>query len=128
MRCHRFHAWVEASFAAAHNLTNYHGECERLHGHNYTVRVVVGSNSLNRFSMVSDFKVLKQALRKVFETLDHTYLNELPQFEGEQTTAERIAVVIADMVKPHLPQDVTLCEVVVCESPGNCVSYSPETG
>ena len=126
MRRFKYQASVKGTFAAAHNLVNYRGACERLHGHNYTVTLVVGTNSLNRFSMVADFRVLKDALRRAFEVLDHTYLNELPQFEGEQTTAERIAVVIADLVKPHLPQDVVLCEVRVCESEGCCVSYFPD--
>ena len=126
MRCHKYHASVKATFSAAHNLRDYRGACERLHGHNYTVTLVVGSNSLNRFSMVADFKVLKNALQEVFKTLDHTYLNELPQFEDGQTTAERIAVVIAEMVRPLLPQDVALCEVVVCESDDCCVSYHPD--
>jgi len=126
MKCHKYQASVTDTFAAAHNLVNYQGACEKLHGHNYSVTLVVGTNSLNRFSMVADFRVLKRALRKAFEVLDHTYLNELPQFEGEQTTAERIAVVVAELVKPHLPQDVALCEVRVCESEGCCVSYFPD--
>lgn len=128
MRCHKFHACVEEVFAAAHNLVDYHGVCERLHGHNYTVKIVVGSNSLNRFSMVADFALLKNALREVLKTFDHTYLNDLPQFKSEQTTSEQIAIVVARMIKDHLPQDVSLCEVVVCESEGSCVSYHPDIG
>ena len=29
------------TFDAAHNLVNYHGKCERLHGHTYRLRVVI---------------------------------------------------------------------------------------
>ena len=37
---------VDDNFAAAHNLRNYKGKCENLHGHNYKVRVTLtGRNS-----------------------------------------------------------------------------------
>ena len=32
-----FETRVEADFAAAHFLQDYHGKCENLHGHNYKV-------------------------------------------------------------------------------------------
>ena len=32
---------VDETFAAAHNLRNYNGKCENLHGHNYKVRVTL---------------------------------------------------------------------------------------
>ena len=32
---------VDETFAAAHNLRNYKGKCEDLHGHNYKVRVTL---------------------------------------------------------------------------------------
>ena len=39
---------VDETFAAAHNLRNYHGKCEDLHGHNYKVRVVLAGQELGR--------------------------------------------------------------------------------
>ena len=30
-----------ATFDAAHNLPNYHGKCERLHGHTYRIQVTI---------------------------------------------------------------------------------------
>jgi 6-pyruvoyltetrahydropterin/6-carboxytetrahydropterin synthase len=31
----------EFTFDAAHNLPNYHGKCERLHGHTYRIQVTI---------------------------------------------------------------------------------------
>ena len=37
---------VRTSFAAAHRLREYEGNCERLHGHNWRVEVTVESRVL----------------------------------------------------------------------------------
>ena len=38
---------VDETFAAAHNLRNYKGKCEDLHGHNYKVRVTLAGAELD---------------------------------------------------------------------------------
>ena len=38
---------VDETFAAAHNLRNYKGKCENLHGHNYKVRVTLTGGELD---------------------------------------------------------------------------------
>ena len=38
---------VDETFAAAHNLRNYKGKCEDLHGHNYKVRVTLAGQELD---------------------------------------------------------------------------------
>ena len=60
-------ARVEAGFAAAHFLAHYHGKCERLHGHNYRVRVTARGSKLDEGGMLVDFGVLKSALRGILE-------------------------------------------------------------
>jgi len=86
---------VEADFAAAHFLTHYHGKCERLHGHNYRVRLWARGSQLDAGGMLIDFGVLKGLLREVCGRLDHQNLNDVPVFSGDPS-AERIAKYIFD--------------------------------
>jgi 6-pyruvoyltetrahydropterin/6-carboxytetrahydropterin synthase len=37
---------INASFSSAHNLREYGGACERLHGHNWDVEVTIGAEKL----------------------------------------------------------------------------------
>ena len=51
---------VDETFAAAHNLRNYKGKCEDLHGHNYKVRVILAGKELDSVGLLYDFVHLKQ--------------------------------------------------------------------
>ena len=88
---------VEADFAAAHFLRDYHGKCEHLHGHNYKVYAHVRGADLDAGGMLLDFTALKAALRAVCKQLDHTNLNDNEYFE-QNPSAERIARYIYDGV------------------------------
>ena len=67
---------VTNRFAAAHNLREFHGRCENLHGHNWFVEAVVRSDGLDRTGLAIDFGVVKKLLAEVLDQLDHQYLNE----------------------------------------------------
>lgn len=97
-----YYTRVEADFAAAHFLSHYRGKCERLHGHNYKVRVWAKGDGLDQGGMLLDFGELKAALREVLESLDHSLLNDMPVFEGDPS-AERIAEHIFKSVAQKLP-------------------------
>jgi 6-pyruvoyltetrahydropterin/6-carboxytetrahydropterin synthase len=81
---------VEDDFAAAHFLSDYHGKCENLHGHNYRVFVHVQGEKLDEGGMLLDFSVLKSALKEVLNKIDHTNLNDIKKF-SQNPSAERIA-------------------------------------
>jgi 6-pyruvoyltetrahydropterin/6-carboxytetrahydropterin synthase len=72
-----------------------------------------------------DMKVLKDLIKsEVEEAFDHKNLNvEVPEFKTLNPTAENIAVVIYDKLKPHLDTSMEL-EVVLYETPRNYVTYS----
>jgi 6-pyruvoyltetrahydropterin/6-carboxytetrahydropterin synthase len=74
---------------------------------------------------VMDMKVLKDLIKsEVEEAFDHKNLNvEVPEFKTLNPTAENIAVVIYDKLKPHLDTSMEL-EVVLYETPRNYVTYS----
>ncbi|HET6449782.1 MAG TPA: 6-carboxytetrahydropterin synthase QueD [Spirochaetia bacterium] len=116
---------VEDGFAAAHFLTRYHGKCERLHGHNYKVFVTASGRELDEGGMLLDFGVLKAALRRITDELDHTSLNDHPAFADGCPSAERIARLVYDRVHEQMPQAaVTLVEVF--ETDRNRATYSPD--
>ena len=93
---------VEAAFAAAHFLKDYHGKCENLHGHNYKVYAHVRGDRLDEGGMLLDFTELKGALRKVCGQLDHKNLNDYDYFL-QNPSAERIATYIAENILNDIP-------------------------
>ena len=56
-------------FSASHFL-RFCGDCEKLHGHNYTVEVII-TGPLNEDGMVVDFSEVKEMTVKICKTLDH---------------------------------------------------------
>jgi len=114
---------VEASFAAAHFLTQYHGKCERLHGHNYLVRAFARGTELDAAGMLVDFGEVKGNLRAVCETLDHSCLNDNPVFSASPS-AERIAKYVFDEMKLRSPS-MPLSAVEVFETDTSMARYEP---
>lgn len=81
-------------FCAAHQVRFDGGECERLHGHNWRVRVTVRARELDRIGYVVDFGLLKRAAWESVERFDHGNLNELPPFLEVNPTAENLALYV----------------------------------
>ena len=90
---------VEKYFSAAHALREYKGKCERLHGHNWRVLVVVSGQKLDGVGMVMDFSELKKILEVALSNLDHSFLNEADPFDKINPTAENIAEYILNKIK-----------------------------
>ena len=57
-----FEISIQSYFSSAHNLRDYKGQCEAVHGHNWKVEVFVKSNELNDIGLAIDFKDLKNIL------------------------------------------------------------------
>ena len=109
----------EFTFDAAHNLTEYHGKCEALHGHTYRLRVTLEA-PVDASGMVFDFVALKDSVdERVIRILDHSYLNDLLP----QPTAENVAIWVWEQLR-----DLPLCEVRVWETPTSCVTYEGPEG
>ncbi len=115
---------IEGGFAAAHRLLHYNGKCERLHGHNYKVRVWAKGGALGEGGMLVDFSLLKAALAKVIAVLDHSDLNEIEVFR-QDPSAERIAGYIFDSIKAQAPE-LPLSAVEVFETETSMARYSPD--
>jgi 6-pyruvoyltetrahydropterin/6-carboxytetrahydropterin synthase len=117
---------VRAHYDAAHYLRHYKGKCERLHGHRYVVEVAVQTEGLNEAGIAFDFVDLKGHLRELAEGLDHQNLNDLPQFEGLETSAEIQARYFYDELRRLLPAELAagLLYARVWETPTQWAQYS----
>lgn len=82
---------IQSSFAAAHRLENYKGQCEELHGHNWKVQVTVARAELNEIGLAVDFTDLKQWTGEILRQLDHRLLNDVEPFTSCNPSSENIA-------------------------------------
>lgn len=115
---------VESSFAAAHQLQGYEGSCERLHGHNWKVQVIVRADQLDKIGLVIDFKVLKKTLGTYLAILDHNNLNELSAFKDENPSSENIARWLYQKLSEDTTlQGIEVTRISVWESEKACASY-----
>ena len=91
-------------FSSAHNLRNYKGKCEALHGHNWKVGVTVAADKLNKIGIVRDFSDVKKRLKDVLQKLDHKNLNSIAYFKKANPTSENLAKFIyKELKKKRLP-------------------------
>ena len=119
------------TFETAHALHGYDGKCSNVHGHSYKLFVTVMGTPIQdethvKHGMVIDFGDLKKIVNKeVVDVFDHaTVFNkntphaELAhemQIRGHnillvdyQPTTELMLVDVADRIRKHLPDNVTL--------------------
>ena len=108
-------------FSSAHNLRNYDGNCENLHGHNWKVEAFLESETLDKDGLLVDFKVLKSELKKILKNLDHKYINDLDYFKKVNPTSENIAFYVYSELKKVFG-DIAK-KVVVWESENSAAEY-----
>ncbi len=122
-----FEVAVTREFAAAHYLRDYNGPCERVHGHNYLVEVVVRGSKLDDRGLLLDFRDLKAWLDEVISEMDHTLLNDLPAFDGRSPTSEAIAEYIYRRIQPHAAaRGLQLAAVTVWENSRSRATFTPD--
>ncbi|OGW77317.1 MAG: hypothetical protein A3J52_00125 [Omnitrophica bacterium RIFCSPHIGHO2_02_FULL_49_9] len=120
----QFTVRVETRFEAAHNLRQYKGAEEPLHGHSWRVEAKFSTAKLDHEDIAIDYVSLKDAIRKLGERLDHRYINEIPPFDKINPTSENIARWFFDELnRENIRQNTQLSEVVVWEGPDAFVSY-----
>ncbi|MCL4147560.1 UNVERIFIED_CONTAM: hypothetical protein GTU68_002653 [Idotea baltica] len=97
------------------------------HGHNYELIVKVKGEIDPETGFVMDLKVLKDIVKqKVLLPLDHKNLNEqVEEFKSLNPTAENIAVVIWQRLRPHICSNHEL-SIRLYETPRNFVEFDGE--
>lgn len=119
-----YEVMVEGSFSAAHNLRGYRKKCEKLHGHNWKVKVGIRGGKLDRCGMLIDFRDVKDYLEKIMKKLDHKYLNEISHFKVTNPTSENIARFIYNDLQSRLKgSQYRVNKVTVWESDTTSATY-----
>lgn len=123
-------------FNAAHRLENpawdasrnsaVFGKCNlpHYHGHNYELVIKLVGEPDPATGFVMDLKVLSDLIQeKVLVKFDHKNLNlDTEEFKSLNPTAENIAIVIYDLLRPHIPAELEL-QVRLYETERNFVEY-----
>ena len=126
-------------FNAAHRLHNNHlsdsenalifGKCNypNYHGHNYELIVRVIGEVDSKTGYVIDMKVLSDTIKEtVIEKFDHKNLNlDVEEFKNLNPTAENIAIIIYNLLRPKLDTRYEL-KLVLYETERNYVEYPCE--
>ena len=123
-------------FNAAHRLYNpewtnerndaVFGKCNNpsFHGHNYELVVKITGVPDKDTGYVIDLKILSDLIRnEILERFDHKNLNlDTVEFKNLNPTAEHIAIVIYDLLRPHIDAEKDL-QIRLYETPRNFVEY-----
>ncbi len=120
------HRLYRKDWSDAKNLEVF-GKCSNpnYHGHNYELIVSVTGKIDTETGYVIDIKILKDIIKtEVEDSFDHKNLNvEVLEFKELNPTAENIAVVIYNKIKPKLESALDV-EITLFETPRNFVTYS----
>jgi 6-pyruvoyltetrahydropterin/6-carboxytetrahydropterin synthase len=132
---------TESSFDAAHFLTDYHGKCENLHGHRWRVVAYLAQEKLwnegTHKDMVIDFGDFKNALKKLTDALDHSFIFETGSLKERtvaalkdegfllhevpfRPTAEQFSRYFYEQLKGL---NFPVYDISVYETPTNCSTY-----
>jgi 6-pyruvoyltetrahydropterin/6-carboxytetrahydropterin synthase len=123
-------------FNAAHRLfnpnwddkknTEVFGKCAlpHYHGHNYELEVKVVGKPDKKTGYVMDLKILSDLIKQeIHSRFDHKNLNlDTKEFKNLNPTAENIAVVIYELLRPHIDKKMEL-QIRLYETPRNFVEY-----
>lgn len=123
-------------FNAAHRLHNpewteevnqrIFGKCNNphYHGHNYELIVQVTGEVDSKTGYVYDMKLLSDLIKEqVTDRFDHRNLNlDTEEFKNINPTAENIAIVIYDKLRPHINESLDL-KIRLYETERNFVEY-----
>jgi 6-pyruvoyl-tetrahydropterin synthase len=124
--------WIvhsRTAFNARHALNSYHGEPEESHDHRWGVAVKVGAAELNDECFSIDFHEVHRVLTDAVAPLRDTDLNHHPEIGRPTPSAERVAEVLAAILRPPLTAiGGKLLMVSVWEGPDNRVDLVLEPG
>ncbi|MGD8985522.1 MAG: 6-carboxytetrahydropterin synthase QueD [Desulfobacteraceae bacterium] len=116
---------IISQFAGAHQLRDFGGKCEALHGHNWKIEVYVTGNKLDEDGLLIDFALVKKETKKALNKLDHKFLNELEPFKTVNPSSENIARHIYGSLSKKLNnENVRVSKVTAWESDTACATFT----
>lgn len=132
----RVSVYRKEHFNSAHRLHNpalsdeenarIFGKCNyaNYHGHNYELVVKVTGEIDDRTGYVIDVKIISDLVQKlVIDKFDHKNLNlDTKEFRDLNPTAENIAVVIYDLLRPEIKKELDL-KILLYETERNFAEY-----
>ena len=103
---------------------NVFGPDSKVHGHNYTLEVMVTGEVNNDTGFIVDLGHLKEVVKNnVINILDHTqFEKEVEWFNDKQPSSENLVQFIWSQIKPYL-KDVTLYRIRLRETPTIFTDY-----
>lgn len=121
----RYTVSTEIHFSSSHALLGYAGDCARVHGHNWVLRVYYGFEDVDENGFTVDYRKMKSRLKEVvLSRFDHRHLNEVPPFDRINPTSENIAAEIFRLCAQDVAIDRgTLLEVELWETSTDMVRY-----
>lgn len=117
---------IEDHFSSAHQLREYKGKCENLHGHNWRIKLTVCGEELDSLGMLIDFGILKSILKEILSLLDHKFINQIPPFDKINPSAENIAFFLYQKIDEYFTQKypkIKVYQIDVWESEKACASF-----
>jgi 6-pyruvoyltetrahydropterin/6-carboxytetrahydropterin synthase len=122
-----YEVYIETHFSAAHALKGYPGDCARLHGHNWIIRVYVKCLELDEIGIGIDFRLIKENVKAVLSGLDHFNINELPPFHDVNPSSENIAKYLYQTLSERInTEKIKVSRIRVSETPNAGAYYWEE--
>ena len=119
------HRLYNSAWSDAEN-TSVFGKCSlpHYHGHNYELEIKVVGIIDEKTGFVMDMKKLSDLVQeRIVERFDHKNLNlDTEEFKNLNPTAENIAVVIYNLLRPVIDKALDLT-IRLYETPRNFVEY-----
>ena len=109
----------------AHSLRGeVFGPAQRLHGATYEVRVELRAPHLDASGIVADIGLLRSLLRETLAPLDYRNLDDLPEFQRQNSTTEALCALIHARLAARLRPFAGDLSVTLVESPNAWASFS----
>jgi len=122
----RYELSIQTHFSAAHQLRGYPGDCARLHGHNWHVKLYVECEQLDELGLGIDYKVLKTALKEALKPWDHYNLNDVAPFDTINPSSENVAAELYKEMSSRLDNKrVRVSRIEISETCTAMVTYWP---
>lgn len=93
---------TEIVIDSSHQLRGYDGACSRVHGHTWFVEVWIKGEPKHKdeVGILFDFGRIKSFRDK----LDHQFINDIPPFDKQNSTAENLTEYFYNQLKQDRPE------------------------